>query len=167
MFEKPTRGVTPTVHDVPSFTIAVMNTSRVTRSSGRAAAPQAVHDVLPFPEGLPNPSNEEETFLHSLNEGTYAAVQLARVDDFVVRALYERKYASKAKERASESQKFSTPAPLPNSMGVAVAQSWKKVAQRPLCEWRDGAQAIWATTVAPGLASQLLLRAEDESCFVK
>lgn len=127
-------------------------------------------DVLPFPDGLPDPSQDEETLLYKLNQGAYTAEQLARVDDFLVRALFERKYASKVRIRTSEAQKFVPLAPRPNAMALKVSQSWTKVSAHPLRDWTKQARAIWSEVLEPMLdneVTQSSLQFEDDSCFVK
>lgn len=126
-------------------------------------------DVLAFPEGLPDPSNEEETLLHTLNRGRYTAEELARVDDFVVRALFERKFKSKT-ARKSEAQKFTPSAPLPNPTALAVAERWKEASKDPTVEWIDRAGAIWVETVTPMLhagAKPSNMEVGDGACFKK
>jgi len=147
----------------------MQNSSRPVRAS-RLRSTQTVRDVLPFPEGLPDPSQEDEILLHDLNQGTYTAEQLARVDDFLVRALFERKYSLKAKLKNSETQKFYPSAPLPNALAMEVARGWSKAEELIPSLWRHQVLTIWTEKVLPNLETavkQPNLKPEDGHCFVK
>ncbi|KAG9019788.1 hypothetical protein FRB90_007931 [Tulasnella sp. 427] len=87
--------------------------------------------------------------LCSLNDppsGT--ADQLARVDDFVVRALLESKYSGKRK-RGTDVPKFDAARKIPTEMSLQVAREWAKANKsQPLSAWVDGAERVWRDVVA-------------------
>lgn len=91
------------------------------------------------------------------------------MDDFLVRALFEKKSLSQ-KPRDSETRKFSPSVPLPNSVAMKVARRWRSISKLPVCQWAEGAKAVWLEDVMPSLEAGLersSLTAEDEMCFVK
>lgn len=137
---------------------------RLSRWQGRTPK-----DILPFPDGQPDPSNHIEVLLFQLNSGAFSAEQLARVDDFLVRALFERKYKS-TKQRESEAQKFIPGGALANGTALEVAKRWNETPNHLVTEWRKKVAEIWDEVVAPKLHSQaglLDMKHEDEECFKK
>ena len=101
---------------------------------------------LQFPEGAPNPKKPLEQLIDTLNTGDHCSDQLARVDDFIVRACFESKY-KKARLRDSESQKFNPAAPLSSTLALKIAQEWTQVREGPLRNWYDGAKGIWERVI--------------------
>ncbi|KAG8903067.1 hypothetical protein FRB99_003773 [Tulasnella sp. 403] len=64
--------------------------TRPVRSARLKKEPQRTGD-LPFPEGMPDPTKLLECLLLLLNRGNYKTNQLACVDDFVIRVMFEAK----------------------------------------------------------------------------
>lgn len=126
------------------------------------------HTDLPYPEGPPNPQNPIEELLHSLDTGAYSPKQLARVDDFVIRTLFEHKHYRR-KLRPTEAEKFNQAAPLPNHAAFDINKEWIKVSRdEPLHKWVSVAEALWDTHIKPKLQSGSAvgaLLAEDSKLF--
>lgn len=108
--------------------------------------PQRKTSDLPFPEGAPNPNQPLELLIDSLNTGDHRSDQLARVDDFIVRACFESKY-KKTRLRDSESQKFNPGAPISSPVALRIAQEWAQIRDGPLQDWYDGAKGVWERVV--------------------
>lgn len=117
---------------------------RPRRSVVRPYQPQS--NDLPFPEGEPNDDNPVEMLVHQLNVGRYTVAQLARVDDFVIRATLETKY-NKLRPRDTEVRKWKQQDNLPSAVGLEITRMWRKVRVGPLDTWLTGAKQIWTDLV--------------------
>ncbi|KAG8929353.1 Histone-lysine N-methyltransferase set9 [Tulasnella sp. 408] len=107
------------------------------------------HSDLPFPEGAPNPVEPVEILIHQLNIGDHPSDQLARVDDFVIRACFESKF--KKRPRDTEVQKFVPERPILTVTTMKIAREWRVVREGPLSTWIAGAKRIWDEVVVPSI----------------
>lgn len=110
----------------------------------RLLAPK--YNDLPFPEGAPNPAEPVEVVIQQLNTGDHTSDQLARVDDFVVRACFESKF-KKRRPRDTEVQKFIPERSIASVTTLGIAREWVKVREGPLSTWLAGAKRIWDEVV--------------------
>lgn len=142
------------------------SSTRPVRASRLKAKPTS---DLPFPEGPADPQNTLHTLISSLNVGIYSPAQLGRVDDFVVRALFERK-SNWRKPRRTDTLKFCLDSFIPPSLAKAVANAWQRSCLTPLNEWEDLASTVWSEQIQPllerGEPTGGLLE-EDSTCFKK
>jgi len=93
-----------------------------------------------------------ELLIDRLHTGEHGSDQLARVDDFVVRACFESKY-KKARLRDSESQKFNSSAPISSPLALRIAHEWVQIRDRPLQYWYDGAKGIGERVVLQAIGN--------------
>ncbi|KAG8896166.1 Histone-lysine N-methyltransferase set9 [Tulasnella sp. 403] len=136
------------------------------RRSSRIKAPKPAHDI-PFPEGLADPNKPLEVLVQDLNQGRFASEMMSRVDDFLVRAMFETKRVKK-RPMVSETPKFLPSSPIPNALALEIAQDWKVVKASPISEWTDRVDQMWETRVVPQLPRiQYCLQVEDKEFFVK
>lgn len=94
---------------------------------------------------------------------TFSHDQLARVDDFVVRASMESKYSAR---RPSEAMKFAPDKPIPNAIALKIANALASMQSQPMSEWTAAAKASWEA-VSNDLIEGYGYREEDGRCFCK
>lgn len=126
------------------------------------------HSDLPFPEGAPNPEEPVEVLIHQLNTGDHSSDQLARVDDFMIRACFESKF-KKRSVRDTEVAKFVPERSIPTATTVKIAREWMMVREGPLSTWMAGAKRIWDEVVLPTIKDghDGSLRPGDSQLFMR
>lgn len=122
---------------------------------------------LPYPEGPPRHGDSLEASFSQLNSGApeFKAMQLARVDDFVVRALFEPKYTGNRK-KLSDNAKFCQQTPS-SAVALQVCQMWNMRSKETAADdWISLAEHIWESCLLVDDALERAgLRAEDLRCF--
>lgn len=129
-------------------------------AAGRALEKLVVQD-LPFPEGLPHPSNQLDCLWHRLTTLNHPSERMARVDDVVIRVILESK-KRKANKIPTDSAKFTTGL-LAAETCLKASQAWTAARNVPLNEWPDAATKPWAAL--EDQLEQLGLIKTDEVCF--
>lgn len=141
------------------------------RRSKRQRATNSTYSSAPdYPEGPPNPSNALEGIVATLSDtsAAFSASKLARVDDFVVRMLFEPKHKGK-RRKLSDNAKFCPDGVVSSEIALNACKLWvRQSRENPLEKWLDTAKDVWDRCLLPlGGVQAARLEEADASCFQK
>lgn len=136
----------------------------------RTITPKALPSLPDYPEGPPNPAHALENIVAALSDATasFKARQLARVDDFVIRMLFEPKYKGK-RRKLSDNAKFCQGGVTSSEVALTSCKMWiANSREKRVEDWLEVARDVWEQCVLPfGSVEQARLEESDAACFQK
>jgi hypothetical protein len=125
---------------------------------------QQLWSKIPYPDGDANPQDELEVLVQRLDEDTFTAEALSRVDDLLVHALMDKKRPSNRPGNVVNVKFTAAEFDASTGSGIAWLRNSLMPTEAPLSDWEANAEKVWHALIA---AAPNLLDPDLKGCFCK